>query len=54
MARPLRVQYPRAFYHVTAQGNKRQALFRSSVTENRCFPADADRDRFLGVLAHGR
>ena len=42
MARPLRVQYPGALYHVTARGNERKAIFRS----------DADRERFLAVLAH--
>ncbi len=41
MTRPLRVQYAGAVYHVTARGNERQAIFR----------ADADRERFLGVLA---
>jgi putative transposase len=27
MARPLRIQYPGAFYHVTCRGNKRQKIF---------------------------
>lgn len=43
MARPLRVQYPGALYHVTARGNERKAIFRT----------DADRERFLAVLAQG-
>lgn len=42
MARPLRVLYPGALYHVTARGNERKAIFRT----------DADRVRFLAVLAH--
>ncbi len=42
MARPLRVQYPGALYHVTARGNERKTIFRS----------DADREQFLAVLAH--
>ncbi|MEW6682133.1 MAG: transposase [Nitrospirota bacterium] len=41
MARPLRVQYPGALYHVTARGNERKAIFRT----------DADREQFLAVLA---
>ena len=41
MARPLRVLYPGALYHVTARGNERKAIFR----------ADADREHFLAVLA---
>lgn len=42
MARPLRVQYPGAVYHVTARGNERKPIFRSA----------ADRAQFLAVLAH--
>ena len=42
MARPLRVDYPGALYHVTARGNERKAIFRH----------DADREQFLAVLAH--
>ena len=42
MARPLRVQYPGVLYHVTARRNERKTIFRS----------DADRERFLAVLAH--
>ena len=40
MARPLRIQYPGAFYHVTSRGNERKEIFRSTV----------DRERFLGYL----
>ena len=41
MARPLRVEFPAAVYHVTARGNERKAIFRD----------DEDRDRFLRQLA---
>jgi len=27
MARPLRIQFPGAFYHVTSRGNERKAIF---------------------------
>lgn len=27
MARPLRIEYPGAFYHVTARGNGRAAIY---------------------------
>jgi putative transposase len=27
MAKPLRIQYPGAFYHVTCMGNERRAIF---------------------------
>ncbi len=29
MARPLRITYPGAFYHVTFRGNERKAIFKS-------------------------
>jgi len=40
MARPLRVEFPGALYHLTARGNARQAIFED----------DADRRRFLRLL----
>ena len=42
MARPLRLQFSGAFYHITARGNERKDIFRS----------DDDRRAFLGILAH--
>jgi len=40
MARPLRVEFPGALYHVTARGNERRAIFRD----------DDDRQCLLGAL----
>ena len=40
MARPLRIEYPEAWYHVTCRGNERQNIFRD----------DDDRKRFLQML----
>jgi REP element-mobilizing transposase RayT len=40
MARPLRIQYPDAVYHVTCRGNEKQNIFRD----------DEDRSRFLQLL----
>ena len=40
MARPLRVEFAGALYHVTARGNERRAIFRD----------DDDRQRFLATL----
>ena len=40
MARPLRINYPGAFYHVTSRGNDRKAVFRST----------SDREKFLDYL----
>lgn len=41
MARPLRIQYPGAFYHLTNRGNDRKSIFKD----------DEDRRRFLEILA---
>ena len=40
MARPLRITYPGAFYHVTSRGNEQKAVFKSI----------RDRERFLEYL----
>ena len=40
MARPLRIEFPDAFYHITARGNERKDIYRD----------DRDRERFLGYL----
>ena len=41
MARPLRIEYPGAFYHVTSRGNERKDIFKSNT----------DREMFLSYLA---
>ena len=41
MARPLRVQYPGAVYHLTSRGNARQSIFRD----------DVDRETFLTIFS---
>ncbi len=40
MSRPLRIQYPGAFYHVTSRGNERKDIFKSHK----------DREKFLAYL----
>src|SRR5918995_620648 len=40
MARPLRIEYTGAYYHVTSRGNERKAIFRD----------DHDREKFLALL----
>ena len=42
MARPLRIEFPGAIYHVTSRGDRRDAIFGD----------DADRRTLLAVLAH--
>jgi len=40
MARPIRIEYPGAVYHITARGNAQEAIYQT----------DADRYRFLELL----
>jgi REP element-mobilizing transposase RayT len=40
MARPLRIEYPGAFYHITSRGNERRVVFKS----------ERDRGKFLSYL----
>ena len=40
MARPIRIEYEGAVYHVTIRGNDRKALFST----------DADRERFVSQV----
>ena len=32
MGRPLRIEYPDAFYHITARGNERQSIWDAYLT----------------------
>ena len=41
MARPLRIEHPGGWYHITSRGNERRAVFR----------ADRDRIHFWELLA---
>ncbi len=36
MARPLRIEYPGAFYHVISRGNARLKIFLSDADKKRC------------------
>jgi putative transposase len=38
MARPLRIQFPGACYHVTARGNERKAIFRDDYFQDLNIP----------------
>ncbi len=42
MARPLRIEYPGAVYHITSRGNDKKSIFKD----------DQDRETFLTILAH--
>ena len=43
MARPLRIEFPGAVYHVTSRGDRREPIFVD----------DVDRRALLDVLAYG-
>jgi len=40
MARPVRIEYPGAVYHVTSRGNEKRTVFQD----------DSDRETFLRIL----
>ncbi len=42
MARPLRIEYPGAVYHVTSRVNEKKPIFKD----------DKDRENFPGILTH--
>lgn len=42
MARPLRIEYPGAVYHVTSRGNEKKPVFKD----------DTDRENFLNAVQH--
>jgi REP element-mobilizing transposase RayT len=44
MARPLRIEYPGAFYHITARGNERKRIFFGK----------SDCDRFIASVKDAR
>ncbi len=44
MARPLRIVYPGAFYHITSRGNERKDIFREQK----------DREKFLSERKRGQ
>jgi putative transposase len=37
MARPLRIEFPDAFYHVTSRGNERKAVFKTKRDREKFF-----------------
>ena len=41
MARPLRIEFAGALYHITSRGDRREPIYED----------DGDREAFLGVLA---
>ncbi|OIO38352.1 MAG: hypothetical protein AUJ72_02695 [Candidatus Omnitrophica bacterium CG1_02_46_14] len=52
MARPLRIEYPGAFYHVISQGNERKAIFRGENDYNLLLETIKDSSERFDVLIH--
>lgn len=52
MARPLRIQYPGALYHVTARGNAYQNIFRDDKDRFIFFDKLADVARVYGLICY--
>ena len=51
MARPLRINYPGAFYHVTSRGNERKAVFKSKRDREKFFEyLDSAAQRYDAVI----
>jgi len=52
MARPIRVEYADAAYHVTARGNERKAIYRDDHDQRRFLDAVATACERFGLVVH--
>src|SRR5664280_1724301 len=53
MARPLRVERPAAWYHVTGRGLERRPIFRDDLDRNRWMALVAEAVPMFGWVVHG-
>ena len=53
MARPLRIEYPGAVYHVTARGNERRTIFQDGKDCGKFLDILAEACQRFGVVIHG-
>jgi len=53
MSRPLRVQFPGAWFHVTARGNERRAIFRGDGDRRHWLELAAELPARFGLRLHG-
>ena len=53
MARPIRVEYANAVYHVTARGNERKAIYRDHADRRRFLETLDEALQRFGLLIHG-
>jgi len=52
MARPLRIEYPHAFYHVISRGNERKAIFRDFSDYDLFFKTLEEACNYYGAFLH--
>ncbi len=52
MARPIRVEYAKAVYHVTARGNERKAIYRDDADRVRLLETVEEVVTRFGVIVH--
>ena len=52
MARPLRIEAPGAWYHITARGNERRAIFRDERDRQQFLELTGELDERFGVEVH--
>ena len=51
MGRTLRIEYPDAFYHITARGNERQNIFKSNKEQERLLGyLESAIDRYKAII----
>ncbi|MGD9252031.1 MAG: hypothetical protein PVG19_12430 [Desulfobacterales bacterium] len=55
MARPLRITYPGAFYHITTRGNERKAIFKNRADRQTlfCLPRIRNRTHRAAIHSYG-
>jgi len=53
MARPIRIEYENAFYHVTSRGNERKKIFFSQADYDKFRAYLKDGQEKFGYLLHG-
>ena len=52
MARPLRITYPGAFYHVASRGNERKAIFKSMRDREKILEYFESATKRYGAVIH--
>ncbi len=53
MARPLRIQYPGALYHITNRGNERKSIFKDDIDRRESLKILSRSIETYGIVLHG-